>query len=752
MDASANENGHLPVPTQNINLSADSIADIPDWLIPVSSTIAWTELTDKTGTTMTTHTSTWNDFVTHLQTVGTFPSKDKCPWLKMATFGNKRTPQGSLRHNDNVVSIYGIEGDYDGEAISMDQAVSTLEHHHIRAALYPSPSSTAEKPRWRVICPLSHQHSPTARRTFVERLNAVLGGVLAPESFTLSQSYYFGGTPTNEYRVATTNGRCIDLLECESTPSIEQTPPVSVAMTDIEIVKSALAFIDPDCGRENWRNVGFALKHALGETGYSIWDRWSKGDGPQPVEKYPGERETKQQWDSFRNDGATPITIATLYKLAAERGWRPPNPDVGGMFPNLCMAGALLTPVSVFDVVSHPSEPPAFIWDGYLPSGNVSLFGAHGGTGKSTIGLMLAVCIALGRLLFGIATTPCKALFVSLEDGAHVVRHRLAHICRAWAIDPEQLRDSLLIVDGTENPELFTAETRGGGGTTLSYLELRKLVQSEKFGLVVIDNASDAFGGDEIQRRQVRAFMRSLAEIARLTDCAVLLLAHVDKTTSRNRKAEGGEAYSGSTAWHNSARSRLFLSRAENGTLTLEHQKSNLGRMREPITLTWPEGGLPTLDSVIPSAERIHADSGQALDLLRLIAEFEGRGQYCSTATTARNNVYAMLRGEPDFQKLKLTSDASKRIIHQCQRDGWLESLEYRKPDRKVSERWSVTALGRSVAASAASLRLVEQTAQTAGRAASAACPLGGTGESAHHKDAADKSATLVPPRIGKAA
>jgi hypothetical protein len=55
----------------------------------------------------------------------------------------------------------------------------------------------------------------------------------------------------------------------------------------------------------------------------------------------------------------------------------------------------------------------------------------------------------------------------------------------------------------------------------------------------------------------------------------------VDKNTSRNKKADGGEGYSGSTAWHNSARSRLFMTRGDDGLLTLEHQKSNLGKRRE---------------------------------------------------------------------------------------------------------------------------------------------------------------------------
>ena len=44
------------------------------------------------------------------------------------------------------------------------------------------------------------------------RINGVLGGVLAGESFTLSQSFYFGKAGTAErYDVIRVSGRCIDV-------------------------------------------------------------------------------------------------------------------------------------------------------------------------------------------------------------------------------------------------------------------------------------------------------------------------------------------------------------------------------------------------------------------------------------------------------------------------------------------------------------------------------------------------------------
>ena len=332
--------------------------------------------------------------------------------------------------------------------------------------------------------------------------------------------------------------------------------------------------------------------------------------------------------------------------------------------------------------------------------GVVSMLSAHGGTGKSTIALMLAVSVAVGRELFGVHVRQGKSIFVSLEDSPQIVRHRLAHICNNWVIDPKTLEGTLQIVDGTEYPELFSAEARGSGGTTDTYSELRSLVDGQKVALLVIDNASDAYGGDEIQRRQVRAFIRALAELAKLSNCAVLLLAHVDKTTSRNSGAQGGEGYSGSTAWHNSVRSRLFMTRKDDDCLLIEHQKSNLGKLQVPLSLYWPDGKLPMLkgdddygQTVNDRVKGRHEDQ-KAASLLRMIAEFAGRKQYCSPLPTARNNVYSLLKSEPAFQRLRLRSEDCKRVVNQCHRAKWIEEVEYRTTDRKYRQRWALTKEG----------------------------------------------------------
>ena len=359
----------------------------------------------------------------------------------------------------------------------------------------------------------------------------------------------------------------------------------------------------------------------------------------------------------------------------------------------------LLKPISVKDVLSNPSEPPAFIWEGYLPKGVVSLLGAHGGTGKSTIALMLVVSVAIGRPLFGVAVRQGKSIFVSLEDRPQIVRYRLAHICNAWSIDPRSFEGTLQIVDGTEFPELFSAESRESGNITDTYAELRWLIDHQKASLLVVDNASDAYGGDEIQRRQVRAFIRALAELAKLSECAVLLLAHVDKTTSRNLGAQGGEGYSGSTAWHNSVRSRLFMTRQKDGNLLIEHQKSNLGKIQNSLILNWPDGNLPMLAECdgygYSVQERMNGrlEDEKATAILRMIAEFASRGHFCSPLINARNNVFSTLKNEPTFKRLNLTAGDCRRIVDQCQRAKWIDIENYRH-DRKDRQRWVLTKEG----------------------------------------------------------
>ena len=86
-------------------------------------------------------------------------------------------------------------------------------------------------------------------------------------------------------------------------------------MTELE---SALAAIDPaSLDYQGWTAVGMALKEARQPA--SVWDAWSARDAAR---YHPGECERK--WESFRGSDS-PVTASSIFALARQRGWRPPE-------------------------------------------------------------------------------------------------------------------------------------------------------------------------------------------------------------------------------------------------------------------------------------------------------------------------------------------------------------------------------------------------------------------------------------------
>jgi hypothetical protein len=119
-------------------------------------------------------------------------TKTALPLLAMAVFGDKRTDKNCLRHDANVTAISGVTADYDAEKVSLDAAIKKLRKNRLAALVYTSASHSTAKPHWRVIAPFSAELPPSEHTKLTARLNGVLGGVVADESFTLSQSYHYG--------------------------------------------------------------------------------------------------------------------------------------------------------------------------------------------------------------------------------------------------------------------------------------------------------------------------------------------------------------------------------------------------------------------------------------------------------------------------------------------------------------------------------------------------------------------------------
>ena len=166
---------------------------LPDWLTTVTPmTLAFSIIPDVSGQSILLQGMPWPELANMLANPPTYPSKHYCPLIKLATFGTTRTAAKSLRHDGNVLTVTGIEGDYDAEQVPMAEAVARARAAGIAAVFYTSASHTPAAPRWRVVCPLSAPAAPDKREGLLACVDALLGDILASESYTLSQTYFYG--------------------------------------------------------------------------------------------------------------------------------------------------------------------------------------------------------------------------------------------------------------------------------------------------------------------------------------------------------------------------------------------------------------------------------------------------------------------------------------------------------------------------------------------------------------------------------
>jgi len=136
-------------------------------------------------------------------------TKDELPLLKLGQFGDQRTGQNCLRHDDNVLSVSGVETDYDLGVVPFEEVVKRVRKAGVKAILYTSPSYSPEKPKWRALFPFAETRPPAARAAMVNRAHALLDAALAGESWNLSQSYYYGKV-NGHFRLEVTDGETID--------------------------------------------------------------------------------------------------------------------------------------------------------------------------------------------------------------------------------------------------------------------------------------------------------------------------------------------------------------------------------------------------------------------------------------------------------------------------------------------------------------------------------------------------------------
>lgn len=225
--------------------------------------------------------------------------------------------------------------------------------------------------------------------------------------------------------------------------------------------------------------------------------------------------------------------------------------------------------------------------EGLIPDRTVTNLSGAGGSGKTEIILQLVAASSLQTQWFGkdVSIGPC--LYYGAEDEADELHRRLATIVKRAGQNLSDLEGIRLIPMAGLDAVLAEPDRKGNLVATTIFPKLVSQAKALRPKLIVIDPSADVFGGDEINRAQVRKFVSMLRALAMEIDCAVLLLSHPSLSGLNS-----GTGTSGSTAWNNSVRSRLYLEIPNESpdARVLKVVKANYGKTGEAIAIRWNDG------------------------------------------------------------------------------------------------------------------------------------------------------------------
>lgn len=553
------------------------------------------------------------------------PDKASLPWLKLAAFGDHRTDKGSLRNNANVLAIHGVEADYDAATITLERAARIIGQAGLAAIIYTSPSHTPQAPKWRILCPTSCAMQPGDRAPLLARLNGLFVGALAAESFTLSQSYYYGAVGAGEHHeVIALDGRPIDLASDLAAGAIGRpTPPRPEPVAPTPYEPRQLASVDgTPWGLGALRRACDAIRSAadgakhitLNREAYSIGGLVTGGDLVEGVARAAladALASIRHRCDDFK---AAERTLADAFRAGMEKPRQPPaplqpmptqrapfgigeattdsghtyDPETGEILDGPAPLPGPARPaatglLSIEDIEAMP--PPEWLIDGLLPAQGLIIPYGPPKVGKTFVVLSMGLHIAAGKDWCGRKVRQGVVIYIAGE-GLGGLALRIKAMRQEYGIpadapfyvrpkavnfrDPQAVADLIAIA--------------------------RETAAGRPIALVVVDTLARAMPGvDENSAQEVGIVIASCDMVKEQLRCAVAPIHHTGKDQERGMR--------GSNAIHGAVDTTLRIKAAGDRRVQMINEDQKDGEPAPPMTFLMKEVSTGLRSSLVPVLE-----------------------------------------------------------------------------------------------------------------------------------------------------
>ena len=513
-------------------------------------------------------------------------TKEALPLLKLQRYGNIFSSKHCLRHDDNVLEISGLETEHDAGTLPLTNAIVLLRNANIRCIVHTSPSYIpGEKERWRVLAPTSQLLAPSFRVGLVARLNGILGGALAGESFTLSQPFHYGSVNNNpNHRVEVIDGDLIDLRNDLAAGAIFKDgsrvgEPVSTSPRG----GNAKGGRSPS---EPWEDLVIKILRgeplhpsllalsakmvAAGMNGAAV-ENFLRG----LMEKSAAPRDAR--WQDRYDDIPRLVSSAEQFRAAPAidttalferlKGKNGAGPNVHEAAADGASGGSDTGLVEAFEAAKKASGAgtraprliearPFVLRDPKTLPKQQWLYGNHlirkfgsatfapSGSGKSNLFIVEALVMVTGRPLLG--TKPPQRLRVwywNGEDPYDELEQRVGAACLHYGITAAEIEGWLFINSGRDPNSRVVIATQDRNGTTIAVPVVEAMIQTirdNRLDVEMIDPFISTHRVPENDNNAIDEVAKTWTGIADITDTAVSLAHHTRKTGGAEVTVEDG--------------------------------------------------------------------------------------------------------------------------------------------------------------------------------------------------------------------
>jgi hypothetical protein len=373
---------------------------------------------------------------------------------------------------------------------------------------------------------------------------------------------------------------------------------------DIEILADAMRSMPnrPTTTYDHWVRVGHALKAALGEAGWPLFEEWSG--------RYPDNdpEQTEAKWRALNPSGE--VGASTIYWLAEQAGWKGKRPDRGRRIVERFLAtfkaknpkllaewqAAVKQHEARFgtgDILPSPTianndlraalggwyDPPDpttlprrpwLMRPNYMRK-SVSVLGATGGVGKSSLLIVEALSLVTGRSLLHQQrlVEASKVCLVNVEDSPDEMDLRIAAAMQLHGVAPREIAGRLKVLSGDIGLCLVRRERRGSGMEIVAPVidMLVEALKQDGIDALCLDPLAMLHQGEENSNEDMLQVVAALRQIALRANVAVRLVHH---TRKMGGEQADGESLRGASSLFGGARQVDVINTmtaAEAGTL-----------------------------------------------------------------------------------------------------------------------------------------------------------------------------------------